>query len=73
MPQLIELAHRQSDGIDVTLVWDTRGDRRIVQVVDSRSGDLLTVSVEGDNALDVFYHPFAHAAKRTPAGARVAA
>jgi hypothetical protein len=73
MPQLVELAHRRSDGINVTLAWDTRGDRRVVHVVDSRSGERLTVPVEGENALDVFYHPFAYAANRAPAGAYVAA
>jgi hypothetical protein len=59
---LVELAHRKNDGIDVTLVWDRRRDRRTVYVLDSRSGELLTVPVESDNALDVFYHPFAYAA-----------
>jgi hypothetical protein len=73
MPQLVELAHRRSDGVDVTLVWDTRGDRRAVVVLDSRSGELLTVPVGRDNALDVFYHPFVYAATRAPARSRVAA
>lgn len=72
-PPLVELAHRENDGIDVTLVWDTRGDRRTVYVLDSRSGELLTVPVERDNALDVFYHPFAYAATRATEGTRVAA
>ncbi len=60
-PALVELAHRKNHGIDVTLVWDRRGDRRTVYVLDSRSGELLTVPVESDNALDVFYHPYAYA------------
>jgi hypothetical protein len=70
---LVQLAHRENDGIDVTLVWDKRGDRRIVFVLDSRSGELLTVPVGRDNALDVFYHPFAYAAARAPVGLFVAA
>jgi hypothetical protein len=72
-PSLVELAHRKSSGIDVSLVWDRRGDRRTVYVLDSCSGELLTVPVERDNALDVFYHPFAYAASCAPEGARVAA
>jgi hypothetical protein len=59
---MVELAHRTSDGIDVSLVWDRRRDRRTVYVLDSSSGELLTVPVEHGNALDVFYHPFAYAA-----------
>jgi hypothetical protein len=43
-------------------VWDRRRDRRTVYVLDSSSGELLTVPVEHGNALDVFYHPFAYAA-----------
>ena len=73
MPQLVELAHRQSDGIAVTLVWDRQGDRQAVYVVDSHAGERLTVPVERDNALDVFYHPFAYIATRAPAGTRVTA
>jgi carotenoid cleavage dioxygenase-like enzyme len=70
---LVELAHRENDGIAITLVWDTRGDSRTVFVLDSRSGELLTVPVERDNALDVFYHPFAYAATRELEVARAAA
>jgi carotenoid cleavage dioxygenase-like enzyme len=66
MPQLVELAHRESDGLAVTLVWDRHGDRRTVLVLDSRSGERLTVPVERDNALDVFYHPFAYATSVAP-------
>jgi hypothetical protein len=70
---LVELAHRKSDGIDVSLVWDRRGDRRTVYVLDSFAAELLTVPVERNNALDVFYHPFAYAATRALGGARFAA
>jgi hypothetical protein len=68
-PPLVELAHRENDGIDVTLVWDTRADCRTVFVLDSRSSELLTVPVERNSALDVFYHPSAYAATRAPEGA----
>jgi hypothetical protein len=73
LPPLVELAHRENDGIAITLVWDTRGDSRTVFVLDSRSVELLTVPVERHNALDVFYHPFAYAATRELEVARVAA
>lgn len=73
MPTVVELARRENDGIAVTLMWDRRGDHRTVYVLDSRSGELLTVPVGRDNALDVFYHPFAYAANRAPVRIRVAA
>jgi hypothetical protein len=74
LPPIVELAHRENDGMAITLVWDTRGDSRTVFVLDARSGELLAVPVEGDNALDVFHHPFAYAATRELEGAdRVAA
>ena len=73
MAERVELAHRESDGIEVTLVWDTGVDGRTVYVLDSRSGEQLIVPVERDNPLDVFYHPFAYAAARAPTRTRVAA
>jgi hypothetical protein len=61
-----ELAHRTATGIDVTLVWRAADDRLAVVVFDSQSGDCLEVAVEeGDDALDVFHHPFAYAAFRS--------
>jgi hypothetical protein len=60
-----ELAHRTANGIDVTLLWRSALDKLAVIVFDSRSGDCLEVPVEeGDDALDVFHHPFAYAAFR---------
>ncbi len=42
-----ELASRESDGIEVVLLWHPREDAVTLAVSDSRTGD---------------YHPFAHAA-----------
>jgi hypothetical protein len=36
-------------------------------VSDTRSGELYLLDVENDKALDVFYHPFAHAALQAAA------
>src|SRR5215831_13233005 len=55
-----ELAFRAEDGIEVSLVWNELEDRLNVTVFDSRSGELLELDARHDNALDVFYHPFAH-------------
>ena len=59
-----ELDHRSNDRIDVRLLWHQRDDRVIVAVADGKTGERFTVHVpNGANALDVFHHPFAHAAE----------
>lgn len=61
-----ELDHRSSDRIEVRLLWRQRDDRVIVAVADGKTGERFTVDVrKGMSALDVFHHPFAHAAELT--------
>ncbi len=61
-----ELDQRSSDSIDVRLLWRQRDNRVIVAVADGKTGERFTVDVrEGENALEVFHHPFAHAADLT--------
>ena len=57
-----ELAHRENDGIAVTLFWHSDTDRLTVAVRDSRTGTALDLAAEKRNAMDVFNHPFAYAA-----------
>jgi hypothetical protein len=59
-----ELAHRTSDGIEVTLFWTKPSDRVTVAVLDTRSGEILEFDVAGSAALDAFNHPYAYAARR---------
>ena len=60
-----ELAHRAADGVDVLLVWVRDDDLRIV-VDDVRTGESFELSAgNGRQALDLFYHPFAYAARGT--------
>ena len=60
-----ELAHRSDDGVDVVLLWEQKSDSLSVAVNDDRSGTAFVLVVEsGAEALDVFRHPFAHAAWR---------
>jgi hypothetical protein len=56
-----ELAHRTSDGIDVTLFWTKPADRVTISVLDTRSGEILEFEVAGSAALDAFNHPYAYA------------
>ena len=61
-----ELDRRSSDSIDVRLLWRQRDNRVIVAVADGKTGEQFTVDVrEGEDALEVFHHPFAHAAELT--------
>jgi hypothetical protein len=65
-----ELAHRRSDGLEVSLLWDPGDDSVAVLVVDERLGVALELPVHSESPLDAFYHPFALASRR---GAAVAA
>jgi hypothetical protein len=69
----IELANRKGDGIDVTLWWSRDDDRVSVEVLHFGSESSFELTVEGDRALDAFYHPFAYAAHRSPEVLDVAA
>jgi hypothetical protein len=62
-----ELAHRRDGGIDVTLSWSARENRLAVIVFDERAGELLVLNAESERALDVFYHPYAHAGSQAAA------
>ena len=57
-----ELAARESDGIQVLLLWHPNEDSLTVSVEDDRVGDHFQITVAPDHALDAFYHPFAYAA-----------
>lgn len=62
--EIKELAYRENDGIEVALLWQPDADRLHVSVLDTRTGEAFQVDASAANALDVFYHPFAHAAFR---------
>jgi hypothetical protein len=61
-PQTRELAARDSDGIQVQLLWHPDENALTVSVEDVRVGDRFQLAVAPDRALDAFYHPFAYAA-----------
>ncbi len=59
-----ELSSRTSDGIDVALFWTPGVDRLRVAVVDTKLNHAFALSVDADNALRAFHHPYAYAAER---------
>lgn len=56
-----ELAHRVNGGIEVALLWNPTNDAVFVSVADSGSRDSFTLEVDGADALEAFYHPYAYA------------
>lgn len=64
-----ELDSRTSDGIHVRLLWQPDDGRVLVAVHDTKTGEAFEVPVpDGEQALDVFRHPYAYVAAR-PVGA----
>jgi hypothetical protein len=59
-----ELAHRTSDGLEVSLLWRRRDNRVSVSVYDSKTGEGFELPVEDHKPLEVFHHPYAYAAFR---------
>ncbi len=59
-----ELAHRTSDGIEVSLFWTKSSDRITIAIMDTRADEALELEVDGSAALDAFNHPYAYAAAR---------
>jgi len=59
-----ELAQRENDGISVTLLWHSLTDRLTIAVRDSRTGEAFDLDAQPPNAMDVFHHPYAYAARR---------
>ena len=56
---LRELAHRSSNDLDVSLMWDPADDSCVVAVADFRTGDAFEVPVGSRPPMQVFHHPYA--------------
>ena len=60
-----ELAARESNGITVRLLWSRSTNLVTVAVADAAHDEYFELVLgENEPALDVYYHPFAHAAAR---------
>ena len=61
----IELMSRESSGITVRMLWSRATNLVTIAVDDAASGDYFELVLDEDaSALEVFHHPFAHAAAR---------
>ena len=64
MTTLKELAHRAGDGVEVSLYWSPSDGSLTVVVEDAKADEHFELEARPDNALEIFYHPYAYA----PAG-----
>jgi len=58
---LRELAHREQDGLEITLYWDARSNDVSIEVVDQRDETGFRLPVARHCTLDAFHHPCAYA------------
>ncbi len=56
------LAYRESDGLEVSLLWSRSEGSLTVVVYDAKSEETHEIPAPPDRALEVFHHPFAQAA-----------
>ena len=56
-----ELAYRNQNGLEVTLLWDPRSNDVSVEVVDQLDDSGFRLPIAGHLALDAFHHPYAYA------------
>jgi hypothetical protein len=56
-----ELDYRESDGIEVWLLWNRSDGSLTVYVTDTRISDAFELPVTPAQAPDVFRHPYAYA------------
>ena len=57
---LKELAYRNQDGLEVTLLWDACSNEVSIDVVDQRAESQFRLPIAGRFALDAFHHPYAY-------------
>lgn len=57
--QRSELAHRSTDGIEVSLFWSQPSNQITIELIDNRIDERLEFEVANDKALDAFRHPYA--------------
>jgi hypothetical protein len=58
---MIDLADRHSNDLDVVLLWDRSPEGFSVLITHRATGRTGRITASAKNALDVFNHPFAYA------------
>jgi hypothetical protein len=63
MEQVVDLATRKSGSIAVSLIWDRNEEVLRVIAYDGLTGEEIVVPVSGDEAVEVYQHPFAYSSR----------
>ena len=63
MEPVVDLAMRKNGSIAVALVWDRRDETLRVIAYDGLTDEEIVIPVSGDEAKEVYQHPFAHTAR----------
>jgi hypothetical protein len=58
---LVDLATREAGGIEVALIWNRSERSLVVFAHDHRTDEEVAIPVSGDEATEVYRHPFAYA------------
>ena len=66
-----ELAYRNQNGLEVTLLWDSRSNEVLVEVIDQLEGSGFRLPIAGHLAMDAYNHPYAYAQSHEHDGDRV--
>ena len=61
MRNLVDLASRRGGGIEVALIWNRSAKSLVVFAHDDRTDEEVAIPVTGDEASEVYRHPFAYA------------
>jgi hypothetical protein len=57
----VDIATRYSGSINVALFWDREKGDLVVVAHDALTGERVRIPVDGNNAAEVYRHPFAYA------------
>jgi hypothetical protein len=61
MKDVVDIASRHAGGIEVALIWDRRDRSLVVFAYDAMTQEEIVIPVTGDEAAEVYRHPFAYA------------
>jgi hypothetical protein len=61
MADLVDIATRSAGGIEVALIWDRDDKTLVVFAHDVTTSEEVAITVSGEEAVEVYRHPFAYA------------
>lgn len=71
MRNLVDLASRRAGGIEVALIWNRKERTLVVFAHDDRTDEEVAIPVSGEEASEVYRHPFAYAHRSVAVGPSV--